>query len=155
MKRKVKKRRQISEDIPPIPAPQEDPKFSTAKRWSKFLAQGGYTTIVNHFLEHYHHLKPYPITSGEAVFIIHLMSFKWGADAPYPGYKTIAERMGVSHKTARRHAQSLEQKKYLHREMRENQPNIFHLNKLIKALEVHKRANPTKTKRKNYEFERF
>jgi DNA-binding MarR family transcriptional regulator len=144
MKRGLKKKRPRDEDAPPIAEAEDTRKYSVAKRWSKLLAKGGHTTVVNYFLEHYHHLKPYHITSGEAMFIIHLMCFKWGEDAPYPGYKRIAERMGVSHKTARRHAQSLEQKKYLHREMRESQPNIFHLDKLIKALEDHKRANPEK-----------
>jgi hypothetical protein len=123
-------------------SPADKEKYSTAKRWSAFLAKGGHTPVVNYFLEHYHDLKPFPITSGEAMFVIHLMYFKWGEEAPYPGYKTIAKRMGVSHKTARRHAQELEGKQYLVREKRENQPNKFHLNKLIKALEEHKRANP-------------
>jgi DNA-binding MarR family transcriptional regulator len=124
--------------------PQDNDRFGTAKRWSKLLAEDGHTPVVNYFLEHYHDLKPYPLTSGEAMFIIHLMSFKWGEEAPFPGYKTIAKRMGVSHKTARRHAQQLEGKKYLIRELRQNRTNIFHLKKLIEALEDHKKTRSSK-----------
>jgi DNA-binding IclR family transcriptional regulator len=68
------------------------------------------------------------------MFVIHLMKFKWGQDAPYPAYKTIAQQMGVSTKTARRLAASLQQKKYLHREVRVGATNRFHLQKLITAL---------------------
>jgi hypothetical protein len=37
------------------------------------------------FLQHYAALKP-EITPGEAMFILHLMEFKWDADHPYRGY---------------------------------------------------------------------
>lgn len=142
MKNQIKRKQKAADKLPsngapPLPADEE--KFTTAKRWSPFLAKGGHTPVVNDFLDHYHALNP-PITSGEAMFVIHLMYFKWSDEPPFPGYKTIAKKMGVSDKTARRHAQELEGKKYLHREVRENQPNRFHLNKLIEALESHKRA---------------
>ena len=68
------------------------------------------------------------------MFIVHLMQHKWTEAAPYPGYQTIAKRMGVSDKTARRLAKSLEDKKYLVREMREATTNLFHLNKLMISL---------------------
>ena len=42
--------------------------------------------------------------------------------------------MGVSDKTARRLAKSLEEKKYLVREIREASTNRFHLEKLMGAL---------------------
>jgi DNA-binding MarR family transcriptional regulator len=77
------------------------------------------------------------------MFIVHLMQHKWGAEAPYPGYKTIAKRMGVSDKTARRLAKSLEDKKYLVREVREANTNLFHLTKLMSALvSLKKSAQP-------------
>lgn len=121
------------------PMAKEPPNdHSVAKRWSEALAEDGFVPVVNYFLEHYHELRPYSLTHGEAMFVIHLMSFKWGEDAPYPGYKTIAKRMGVTDKTARRYAQNLDQKKYLLREKRAGQPNKFHLDNLIKALEKHR-----------------
>ena len=69
------------------------------------------------------------------MFVIHIMSFKWGADAPYPGYKTIAKLMGVTDKMARRHAQSLEQKHYLVRKLRRANTNKFDFQQLFEALE--------------------
>jgi DNA-binding MarR family transcriptional regulator len=83
------------------------------------------------------------------MFIVHLMQHKWGAEAPFPGYKTIAKRMRVSDKTARRLAKSLEDKKYLVREVREATTNRFHLTKLMAALVGLKKATtPSKSSRK-------
>jgi|SRR5229473_2038755 hypothetical protein len=44
------------------------------------------------------------------MFILHLMSFKWSEQAPYPSYKTLAKRMGVTDKMVRRYAAGLEDK---------------------------------------------
>jgi hypothetical protein len=109
-------------------------KFSTALAWTPDLAKTHYVAVVRGFLEHYSSLNP-PITTGEAMFVIHVMSYKWGADAPYPGYKTIAKLMGVSDKMARRHAQSLEQKHYLVRQLRRANTNKFDFQQLFAALE--------------------
>jgi Helix-turn-helix domain len=115
-------------------AAQPKEKFSFAKRWTPELLKEGHVQISTFFLENYHCLKPYDLTHGEAMFVIHLMKFKWGEDAPYPAYKTVAQQMGVSTKTARRLAASLQQKKYLHREVRRGATNRFHLQKLMAAL---------------------
>jgi DNA-binding MarR family transcriptional regulator len=121
-------------------------KYPFAKMWAAELVDDGHVRISTFFLENYHRLKPYSLTHGEAMFIVHLMQHKWGADAPYPGYKMIAKRMGVSDKTARRLAKSLEEKKYLVREVRQATTNRFHLNKLMDALIALR--NPPKTKGK-------
>lgn len=68
------------------------------------------------------------------MFVVHLMQYKWDEKAPFPAYKTIAQRMHVSVKTARRWAASLEKKGYLRREMRVAETNRFHLKGLIDAL---------------------
>jgi DNA-binding MarR family transcriptional regulator len=100
------------------------------------LAETKHVPVVRGFLRTYSTLKPYPLTTGEAMFIIHLMDFKWGAASPFPKYKTIADRMGVSEKQARRFAQSLEVKGYLVRESRGGRrSNRFVLTKLFAALE--------------------
>jgi predicted ArsR family transcriptional regulator len=57
------------------------------------------------------------------------MEFKWDSKEPYPAYKTLAKRMGISDKMARRHAQSLEIKGYLKRHIRTAKANRF----LLKA----------------------
>lgn len=68
------------------------------------------------------------------MFIVHLMQFKWDEAKPYPAYKTIAERMAVSDKTARRFAVNLQVKGYLQRELRVAQTNLFDLSRLMAAL---------------------
>ena len=117
-------------------------KYTFNHRWAPELATDGHVQVSTFFLENYHRLKPYDLTHGEAMFVVHLMQHKWGTDAPFPAYKTIAQRMGVSTKTARRFAASLEQKKYLNREMRIGYTNRFHLNKLITALVELKTGKP-------------
>jgi len=109
-------------------------KYTFKERWAPELESDGHVQVSTFFLENYHHLKPYDLTHGEAMFVIHLMQHKWGTDAPFPAYKTIAQRMGVSTKTARRFAASLEHKKYLHRKMRVGATNRFDLSKLLAAL---------------------
>lgn len=105
------------------------------KRWKhKELFVKGFVAVPNLFLQHYSHLKPYPLTGGEALFCLHLMEFKWDANAPFPGYAVIADRMGVSDKMARRHARNLEAKKYMRREFRVGQTNRFDLTPLFDAL---------------------
>ncbi len=108
---------------------------SFAKRWKHAALFGkGFVAIPTLFLHFYAHLKPHRLTTGEALFVLHLMEFKWDTSAPFPGYATIAQRMGISSKMARRHAQSLEAKGYLRREIRVGQTNRFDLSPLFDAL---------------------
>lgn len=87
------------------------------------------------FLEHYASLSP-PITTPEAMLIIHLMSFKWDEEMPWPAFKTLAKRMGISATAVRNHARSLDTgKKYLVRHKRVGKPNLFDLKPLFDALE--------------------
>jgi DNA-binding MarR family transcriptional regulator len=69
------------------------------------------------------------------MFVVHLMRYKWGEEAPFPGYKTLARQMGISDKMARRHAKSLETKGFLRREIRRADTNRFDLGPLFRALE--------------------
>jgi hypothetical protein len=115
-------------------APKPESKFSFEKRWHPELTRFGHVQVSTFFLEHYHHLQPYPLTYEEAMFIIHLMQYKWGADAPFPAYATLAERMHVSVKTARRLAASIQRKKYLVRKFRTGQTNVFEFGALMEAL---------------------
>ncbi len=108
---------------------------SLIARWNHeaFFDKGFVATPVR-FLELYAHLKPHPLTPGEALFVLELMSFKWSQAAPFPSYKRIAERMNISDKMVRRYAQSLEAKSYLRRQVRKNQTNMFDLSGLFTAL---------------------
>lgn len=122
-------------------------KYSFKEKWAPELEPDGHVQVSTFFLENYHRLKPYDLTHGEAMFVVHLMQHKWGADAPFPAYKTIGQRMGVSTKTVRRMAASLQQKKYLKREVRIGTTNRFHLQNLMTAL-VALRAKLPRTVRK-------
>jgi len=114
-------------------------KRKVADRWTKALAEDGFVPVTHSFLECYHELKPYSLTHGEAMFVIHLMYYKWSPDAPYPAFKSIASSMGVSDKQARRYAQSLETKKLLIREFKVGAANRFDLTPLFRALERHRK----------------
>lgn len=120
-------------------------RFSPEAAWTPALVEGlegpernrGYAAITRTFLHSYASLKPFPLTVGEALFVVHLFSYKWDEQHPRPAYKTIARYMGISDKMARRHAQSLETKGYLRREVRTAKPNRFDLRPLFRALEAH------------------
>ena len=114
------------DDVPKSRKPED--------RWHPKFKDENWVPVLHFFLENYHRLKPYPVTHSEAMFVIHLMQFKWDSQAPYPGYKRIAKTMGVSDKSARRYAQALEQKKYLKRKIRKAQTNEFNLKPLMEAL---------------------
>lgn len=112
----------------------EPVKRNVARRWTPKLAES-FTPVSDFFLENYHRLSP-PVTSLEAMFIIHLVRHKWDEKPPYPSFRTIAKRMGVTDTSVRNHARSLERgKKYLRREKVVGQPNRFDLQPLFKALE--------------------
>ncbi len=129
----------------PIRAPQPpgEKQRSFGARWKHLeLFERGYVPVPLYFFEHYAQLKPFCLTTGEAMFVLHLMQFKWDDSAPFPGYKRIAAQMGISHKMARAHAKSLETKGLLVREMRVSQTNRFDLTPLFDAL--HKAAAKSK-----------
>jgi hypothetical protein len=112
-----------------------NPDRSVGKRWKhETLFSQGYVSVPTQFLRLYAELKPFPLTHGEATFVLHLMQFKWDEQAPFPSYAKIARQMGVSDKQARRYAASLETKKYLHRYSRIGSTNKFDLSPLFDAL---------------------
>jgi hypothetical protein len=124
----------VETESPPAAAPKQKLDHAVAKRWTQALVKNGWTPVSDFFLENYHRLRP-EVTSAEAMFIIQLMRHKRDAKPPYPGFKSLATRMGVRVGTARGYARSLETKKYLVREMREHTTNRFHLEPLFTALE--------------------
>ena len=115
------------------------------KRWTPKLAKA-WTPVSDVFLKSYSTLSP-PMTTLEAMFIVQLMTFKWDEKQPFPGFKTIGRRMGVTDTSARKYARSLEKKGYLRRIMRESQTNRFDLEPLFEVLEE-RLAEDAKTKSK-------
>jgi DNA-binding MarR family transcriptional regulator len=108
---------------------------SLVARWKhEEVFDQGFVAVPTRFLQLYAHLKPHPLSAGEALFALELMSFKWTADAPFPGYKRIAKRMGLTDKMVRKYAQSLEAKGYVKREKRVSLTNRFDLTGLFDAL---------------------
>lgn len=118
------------------------------KRWTPKLVEDGWTPVSDFFLKNYHRLSP-PVTNSEAMLIIHLMMHKWDESAPYPAFKTLAKRMGMSVTAARGHARSLEVKKLLVREKRVAKTNRFHLEPLFEALEKLRAKDVKKQKKES------
>ena len=81
-----------------------------------------------------HRLAP-PLTTPEAMLVIHLMRHKWDEAPPRPAIKTLAKRIGISHVAVRNHARSLERKGCLRRIMRIGLANEFDLTPLFRKLE--------------------
>ena len=120
-----------------------------AVRWGGhdelFASPEGWVGVPDAFLRNYAKLPLYGgLTVSEAMFVLQLMSFKWTGDAPFPSYKTLARRMGVTDKMVRRYAANLEAKGYLKRGARIGSTNTFALEPLFtalqKALELERQA---------------
>lgn len=105
-----------------------------SSRWTESLTNTGWTPVSDFFLDAYAKLDP-AITNAEAMLVIHLLRHKWDEDPPFPGFSTLARRMGISQTAARAHARSLEKKGYLKRQMRVGTTNKFDLQPLFTALE--------------------
>jgi DNA-binding MarR family transcriptional regulator len=114
-------------------APSDVEKRVVASRWTLRLAAAGWTPVSNVFLNHYHKLK---VTHSEAMVIIHLLSHKWGAKAPFPALKTIGKRMGISAGAVRNHLRNLGTKGFVSRQSRVGTTNRFYFDGLFQALET-------------------
>ena len=107
-------------------------KHSVVERWGgdESILSEGFVPVPTVFLR----LAGTLLTPAEALFVVQLMSWKWDADAPFPGYRAIADRMGVSVPYTRKIARSLEGKNLLRRQVRRGQTNRFDLTPLFKRL---------------------
>jgi hypothetical protein len=109
-----------------------------AARWGKhhnlFSRPEGWVGVPDFFLRGHANLKPYALTSSEAMLVLQLMAFKWTEEDPFPSYARLATRMGVSMKQVRRIARSIEEKGYLKRVGRIGNSNKFDLQPLFDAL---------------------
>ena len=114
---------------------KKERKHDIQKRWTPRLAES-FTPVAEAFLKYYSVLDP-PITTAEAMFVIHVIAHKWTGKAPFPAFKTIAKRMGVTDAQTRNHARSLARKGYLRRVFRVGTTNLFYFEGLFQALENH------------------
>lgn len=74
------------------------------------------------------------------MLVIQVMVFKWSAEAPFPGYKKLAARMGVSPTCVRKLARQLEGKGVLRRIASVGSTNAFYLEALFKKVVTHAQA---------------
>lgn len=104
-------------------------------RWGgkEAILSEGFVAVPTTFLKYFGSLRP-SLTPTEAIFVVELMAYKWDRRAPFPGYKALAKRMGVSPEYARKIARALETKGYLTREMRVGTTNRFDLLPLFDRL---------------------
>jgi hypothetical protein len=125
----------VPEPFHPLPEKPMVMRRSFEDRWGAdhILFSRGYSMVPNLFLQTYALLTP-AISAGEAMFVLEVMSYKYGEEDPYPSYGSIAKCMNVSDKMVRRYAQSLEAKGYLKRVARKYNTNKFDLNGLFYAL---------------------
>jgi hypothetical protein len=108
-------------------------KMSATERWGNQdgMFTVGFLVVPMKFLSHYSELG---LSGSEAMFVLQLMTFKWDAKSPFPTYATIAERMGISQKMARRYARGLELKGLLRRKFQPRSANRFDLMPLFEAV---------------------
>lgn len=110
------------------------PDQSVELRWTPALAHEGFTPVATPFLQYYAKL-PHPLTLAEAMFVVHLMSFKWGRAWPWPSTSSVAKLMGCSERYVRKLCTSLESVGYLVRKRGAHRTNEFDLSGLFAALE--------------------
>jgi hypothetical protein len=101
-------------------------------RWTPTLAAFSWTPVSDFFLDNYRQLG---ISNLEAMLIIQLMRHKWSIHMPFPGFKRLAKRMGMTPTGVRAHARSLQRKGMLRRVKRVGKANVFDLEPLFQKLE--------------------
>jgi hypothetical protein len=102
--------------------------------------------VVSLFLKLGGSLMPYPLSPAESLFVLQLMVHKWDAKAPFPSYRLVAKRMGVSVEYARSISRGLERKRYLNRILRIGKTVKFDLNPLFGVLAENARKHLTEKK---------
>ena len=109
---------------------------SIVARWGghEVLNSNGWVPVERTFLEFACQMRPFCLNPTETLFVIQLMFHKWDGNAPYPSYRTLARRMGVSETYARKLARQLEAKGFLRRVVREGTTNRFDLGPLFEKL---------------------
>lgn len=128
-------------------ATQQDRKRKLADRWGGHdrVLDDGFVAVPRSFLKFAGQLRPHSLSPAQIVFVLNLMFHKWDSARPFPAYRTIATRMGISVKYARDIARQLEAKGLLSRERRTGRTNRFELQPLFDALAKHVAERGAKT----------
>jgi hypothetical protein len=118
-----------------------------ADRWGggdaikESIQKDGFLGVPSVFLSGLGAIGEYGLSPAETLLVLQLMSHKWDARAPFPSYKRLAYRMGVSEPYARKLARSLEEKGLLKRIERVGSTNRFSLEPLFAILEEKAQAS--------------
>ncbi|GEM_PF-6613059 len=88
----------------------EHDSYRLSVRFGEEILARGHTAIPNLVLNYYVRLG---LTGPELLFTIHVWQHWWSERDPYPSLRTIAGRMGISVRQAKRYVESLEQKGFL------------------------------------------
>lgn len=106
------------------------------KRWGgdKSTFAEGFLAVPTILLKNLRTIGEYGLTPAELVFVLEVMSFKWGEEDPFPSYGRIADSMGVSEGYVRKIARKLEEKGFLRRKKREGMTNKFDLSPLFEEI---------------------
>lgn len=115
------------------------------RRWGgkQAILAEGFLAVPTTFLKYFGSLEP-SLTPAEALFVLELMVYKWDERSPFPGYRAVAERMGVSEAYTRKLARGLQTKGYLVRQARVGRTNRFDLQPLFDRLAEHAVSEGTK-----------
>jgi len=113
------------------------------------LADTRFTELANGFLDYYSELRSKDgrrLNSSDAMFLVHLLRFKWDQYDPHPSYLTVATAMGIQVPAVRKIAKKLESMELIKRIPRREKGrdgkdgqwlgNAFALNGLRDALEA-------------------
>ncbi len=84
--------------------------YRLSVRFGEEILARGHTAIPNLVLNYY---VPLGLTGPELLFTIHVWQHWWSDRDPYPSLRTIAARMGISVRQAKRYVESLEGKGFL------------------------------------------
>ena len=114
---------------------------SISARWTKRIAQQGFTPVATVFLVAYAQLAAAQgqrgLNSTEALLIIHIVSFKWDERDPFPRIKVLAERMGLTPRSVRNTLKCLEERGLVKRVRLPNDiANRYDMSGLFLALEA-------------------
>lgn len=120
---------------------QKDRLKRNEEKWSSALMEAGWTVLPSIILEKQHALG---LDAVDVNILMQLARYWWYSDnPPHPSKATIAQCIGVSPSTIRRHIARLEADGLIRREARYNkkfggqETNTYHFDGLIKAAIPH------------------
>jgi DNA-binding MarR family transcriptional regulator len=143
----VMRRRFMNDSESPKNPVERSVQRKVAERWTPALAEGGWLPVSHFFLDRYAELDV-PLSTHEAMVVLHVMRHKWDAGMPWPSAKRLATRMGVSGTAVRNHLRSLVTKGYLKKVPKSGSSNRLDLSPLFTALEeLKKKVDLTKPRR--------